>query len=123
MKLKVAHEVVRGKHGKIKFRKFRKGGYDHYYIRLYLKGDNLADVSHVEYELHPTFSNRIRTVNSPAEDFSLYIWTWGEFDVAVSVYMKDGEKIQLNHSLEYSNMLPANENEYVDESPESYRGE
>jgi len=123
MDLEVAHEVQKNKRGKIKYRRFRRDGYAHYRVRLYLKGDDISKVSHVEYELHPTFSKRTRTVESSRDRFSLYIWTWGEFEVVVTVYMKDGEKKSIVHSLEYSNMLPLSENEYVDVSPDKYRGD
>jgi len=122
MDLTVAHEVEKDRRGKIKYRRFRKGGYDHYKVKLYIKGDDLKNVSHVEYELHPTFSNRNRTVEDPSDNFSLSIWTWGEFDVAVTVYLKDGEIKTFNHPLEYSNQLPANDDAYVDVTPEQYQG-
>lgn len=123
MDINVAHEVQKNRQGKIEYRRFRRDGYAHYKVRLYLKGDDISKVSYVEYELHPTFSNRTRTVESSNDHFSLYIWTWGEFDVVVTVFMKDGEKKSIIHPLEYSDMLPLSENEYVDESPDSYREE
>ncbi len=120
MDLQIAHKVQRNKQGKIRYRRFRKGGYDHYRVRLYLKGEDVSKVAYVEYELHPTFSNRNRTVDNSDENYSLYIWTWGEFDVAATVYLNTGENVTYIHLLEYSNELPVNEGEYVDETPNKY---
>jgi len=122
MDLTVIHKVEKNKQGKIRYRRFKTGGYDHYRVRLYLEGEDVSKVVYVEYELPPTFSNRTRTVENSNDNFSLFIWTWGEFDVAVTVYLKNGENKTYIHSLVYSNELPTNEDEYVDETPNKFRG-
>jgi len=121
MDIEIAHEIEKNSSGKIKFRKFKKGGYDHYNVRLFLKGSDLSKVSHVVYELHPTFANRTRMIDTHNNDFSLYIWTWGEFDVAITVYFKNGDKKNIVHSLSFSDMLPADDSKYVNVSPSQFK--
>lgn len=121
MNITINHEIEKNSQGKIRFRKFKKGGYDHYKIRLFLDGDDLANVLSVEYELHPTFANRYRAVDDPSENFSLSIWTWGEFDIAATAVFTDGKTETFMHSLTYSNQLPSSDDAYVDESPEKFR--
>lgn len=52
----------------------------------------LNKVKEVEYILHPTFRDRIRTVRSAERKFKLESEGWGEFDIAVNVYYRTGEE-------------------------------
>ena len=121
MDISVGHEVMKDKRGRIHYRKFRKGGYDHYHITIFLVGNDVERVSYVEYELHPTFSKPIRISENSKDNYSISIWTWGVFEVGVTIYLKDGNKEYLAYDLKYSNSLPPGEDLYVDESPEIYR--
>jgi len=117
MDIQVSHEILKDSRGKIRYRKFKKGGYDHYYVRLFITGHDVEEVLLAEYELHPTFSNPLRTTCNPNDGFSVYIWTWGEFEVGVNVHIKNGKKLSFVYDLSYSNSLPLDDDQYADETP------
>ena len=99
----VKHELVK-KRGKIRFRKFSRDGFDHFNLLIYVEGD-LRDLESVEYELHPSFADPIRRVTQREGGFPLRIWTWGEFEIAVTFYLADGSTEQTVHNLLYSKLL------------------
>ena len=74
-----------------------------YRVFLYLEGPDLPFVESVTYVLHPTFPDPIRVVpRTPSNPLcKLEIWTWGLFDVAVTVTEKSGARFRLAHHLEY----------------------
>lgn len=115
--LRVGHKVVKSG-SKIRSRRFREGGYEHYKIRLFVEGD-VAALKSVEYLLHDTFANPHRIITDPADGFALDIWTWGEFEIKVTLNFKDGTKTELSHSLAYSDELPASDSAYTNEGPGS----
>ncbi|HFD12404.1 MAG TPA: hypothetical protein ENJ32_08050, partial [Crenotrichaceae bacterium] len=75
----------------------------------------------VEYELHPSFYNPLRAVENPKGGFPLDIWTWGEFDITVTFYYKDGSVSDSVFSLAYSDELPASDKAYIDITPDSLK--
>ena len=105
--LRFRNELVKTPSGKIKFRRYRDGGHERYHVWLWLDEDDriLDRVESVEYELHPTFKNRIRGSASRSNKFSITFWAWGEFDVAIRVHMRDGSIREATHSLHFE--LPA----------------
>ncbi len=121
MGLDVEHKVMKDRRGKIRVRKFYNDGYDHYMLKIFLTGSDLQKVDHVDYELHETFSDPIRSSQNSKTGFAMTIWTWGEFEIAVTVYMKDGLKWDVYYDLAYSNELPDDDNAYVDETPARLR--
>jgi len=52
----------------------------------------LDRIKEVEYILHPTFKDRIRRVRTPGEGFKIDSEGWGEFDIAVNIYFRDGDE-------------------------------
>ena len=72
--------------GKLKFRD------SHYEIRLFVR-NAAPDVSSVEYRLHPSFREAIRTVNRGDEpDFSEYITSYGDFKVVSVLKTATGQR-------------------------------
>jgi transcription initiation factor IIF auxiliary subunit len=63
----------------------------------------LKEVEFVEYVLHPTFPNPIRTITDKKSKFLLETSGWGTFNLKAFAYKKDGNKIKLEHeiTLEY----------------------
>ncbi len=113
----VKHEVLK-KAGRIRLRKFTKGGYDHYKIRIFLSGP-LEQIEYVEYELHPTFVNPVRVSKDRSGGFPIEIWTWGEFDIFVTVHFLEGRVEELTYKLQYSTELPPRDTAYFNETPKS----
>ena len=59
----------------------------------------LNDIDHVEYILHPTFPNPIRTVKTRKGGFVLRNSGWGTFPLRAFVYTKSGKKFRLDGEL------------------------
>lgn len=87
MSIEIKSERISGVPG----RRFREGGRLHRNVRIYLEaGDNVLDkIRHVEYELHPTFRQRIRRSEDRRGNFEITIWTWGYFSIQARLFMKD----------------------------------
>jgi transcription initiation factor IIF auxiliary subunit len=111
--IRVKHELLK-RRGKVRSRRFRSDGAEHFKLRLFLEGQ-LGNVESVEYELHPTFQNPVRKVTQREGGFPLDLWTWGEFEVPVTVRFKDGSVKELVHDLSYSDDLPRNPSAYTNE--------
>ncbi|MEP5764368.1 MAG: pYEATS domain-containing protein [Halieaceae bacterium] len=109
MPLTVKQNVIRSVDGRIKYKKFSDAGREHYHLGVWLDGEErvLDEINFVEYELHPSFSNRVRTSKNRKNSFSVTFWTWGMFDIEVRVHYFSGEVETFTHTLEYS--LPADD--------------
>ncbi len=59
----------------------------------------LDSVDFVEWTLHPTFPNPIRTSRDRASKFRLQTGGWGVFPIVGRVQLKDGQQIKLRHYL------------------------
>ena len=92
--MKAYSTLIKNPERKIKYTTFTDGGREHYHVGLWIDGSDheLSEVEKVEYKLHPTFKNRVRTSHSLSNGFSVTFWAWGTFDVEVSVFKKDGGK-------------------------------
>ncbi len=79
----------------------RRGPNEYYEWRLFLDEppEVLAKVDRVEYRLHPTFPNPVRTIDDRASGFALVSAGWGEFTVLITVYMRDGTQLDTEHRL------------------------
>jgi transcription initiation factor IIF auxiliary subunit len=110
----VRHELQK-KNGKILFKKFSSNGSEHFKIRIFLHG-NIEQIESVDYELHSSFKKPCRHVENKESCFSLEIWTWGEFDINVTLYFMDGSIGEITYLLKYSNQLVAEADAYIDVS-------
>ena len=61
--------------------------------------DQLDNIEKVEYVLHPTFPHPVRMVIDRSNLFAMSSSGWGEFEVGVKVYFKDGTMEKLKHPL------------------------
>ena len=116
----VEHSLVK-KGGKVRFRKFTTDGYDQFRLRVNVSGP-LDEIAYIEYELHPTFRDPVRISTDRKNGFPIEFWTWGEFEVLVTVHLAEGRKAEQVYMLEYSEELPSTDEEYFDETPENLRG-
>ena len=80
-----------------------EGGKTLYKVWLYLEGNDLAFIRNVTYRLHRTFPNPImeveRSVSNP--NCRAIIWTWGVFDVYVTITDLKGHTYERIHRLTY----------------------
>lgn len=93
----------------IPYKVFRDGGKEHYNVRifLYAKPETLTSINKVEYLLHPSFRNQRRVATNRDDYFAIDIWTWGMFDIEVTVHYANGKKRELEHCIKY--LLPADD--------------
>ena len=115
----VNHEVLK-KGDQIRFRKFSRDGYDQFKIRLTISGD-LELISYVEYELHPTFMEPVRIAKDRSNGFPIEFWTWGEFEILITVHFVTGLRKEVTYFLKYGSELPSDHNAYYDETPASLK--
>lgn len=59
----------------------------------------LDQVDFVEYTLHPTFRNPVRTVRTRNNQFKLNTEGWGVFPIYARVCKRDGTVLRLKHQL------------------------
>jgi patatin-like phospholipase/acyl hydrolase len=61
--------------------------------------EELDNIEHVTYLLHPTFQNPVRKVTDRSSNFRLESVGWGGFRINAKVMLKDGAVIPLSHEL------------------------
>ncbi len=61
--------------------------------------EKLKLVESVEYRLHETFPNPIRTIYDSSTKFALKSSGWGVFRIFITVYLKDGREVEASHYL------------------------
>jgi transcription initiation factor IIF auxiliary subunit len=62
----------------------------------------LNRIAFVEYTLHPTFAEPVRTVSARRTKFRLSSGGWGTFTVYACIYRKDGSTLRRQHELALS---------------------
>tara|TARA_R110001583_G_scaffold7501_4_gene37143 strand:- start:95 stop:448 length:354 start_codon:yes stop_codon:yes gene_type:complete len=115
--MKAYSTLIKNPERKIKYKKFKEDGREQFHVGIWVDGseEELDQVERVEYLLHPTFKNRLRTSRARSNGFSITFWAWGTFNVEVTIY-KTNKK---NESFEYPMTfdLPADDGtNYVDVS-------
>lgn len=103
MTLELKSELEKDKDGRIKYVLFRSGGREHFNLKIGLYGDSeeLKKVKRVDYELHPTFLDRLRHSDDLSHNFTISIWTWGMFAITATVHFLDGKEKMLKYYLSY----------------------
>jgi transcription initiation factor IIF auxiliary subunit len=68
----------------------------------FVDGDeqDLDRIQYVEYVLHPTFVNPIRTVSDRTTKFRMETAGWGTFVLRARALMKDGSIVKLKHKIQ-----------------------
>lgn len=107
MAIKIAKDVVRDDQGRVRFRRHGEAGDELYNLKIYLDGPphELDNVKEVEYVLHPTFPDPRQVVADRSRNFALEIWTWGMFNIEVTIRYQDGSEEHRDFYLSYK--LPA----------------
>ncbi len=92
MGLQARHKLIKDRKDRIEVRKFSENGREHFNIGLWLDGTNaeLDSIEEVSYELHPSFRDRIRRSKDRDNKFAISIWTWGVFEINVTVVFNNG---------------------------------
>jgi transcription initiation factor IIF auxiliary subunit len=81
---------------------YNYAGDDYWRWSVWLEGSDweLDQVQSVTYNLHPTFKNPVRVVESRSDKFRLKAAGWGVFTLYANVLRKDGSKERLSHYLQ-----------------------
>jgi len=79
----------------------------YYHIWLYLGGVGALFVDNVIYNLHPSFRNPSRKIRRTIENpnLCLQLWTWGIFEINVTIRYKDGRIFNLKHKMSYDKQI------------------
>ena len=77
-------------------------GDDYWRWRAWIEGpdQDLDQIDHVVYILHPTFRNPVRVVKDRSSKFQLKTAGWGIFELQAQVVYKNGNQTRLTHDLE-----------------------
>ena len=76
-------------------------GHDRWGWSVWLEGapEELRNVDHVEYILHPTFHNPVRRIDNRETKFRLETTGWGTFTIHAKAVHQDGRETSLQHDL------------------------
>lgn len=99
MSLEVKSQVIKDQDGRIKFRQFNPDGHEHFQLGVWVDGptSELKNILSVDYRLHPSFRNPMRHSDNLESKFGITFWTWGMFDIAVTVNLNDGTRQDLEY--------------------------
>ncbi|VUD41973.1 hypothetical protein TDB9533_00598 [Thalassocella blandensis] len=113
MSVSVKHNVIKSIEGKVKYKIFKEGGKEQFHLGVWIDGNEreLDTITKVEYKLHESFKNQIRTSENRKNSFSITFWTWGYFNIKVTIHFANGETKFIDHYLEYE--LPNSPDEYA----------
>lgn len=81
-----------------------KHGEDWFDWMIYVDEESkiLDQIESVEYLLHPSFPNPLRTKTNKEENFALKSSGWGEFDLRITVFFKNGSRTETSYHLDLS---------------------
>ncbi len=113
MPYEIKSNVIRNIDGKIKYKQFKENGRKHFHLGVWIDASEreLDEIDYVEYKLHPSFKRQTRKSKNRPNDFSVTFWTWGMFNIEVSIHFHSRETKVINYYLEYT--LPSDSAEYV----------
>jgi transcription initiation factor IIF auxiliary subunit len=86
----------------------RRGANQYYRWKVFVDADaaTLANIDRVEYQLHPTFPDPIRSSDDPENRFAIETSGWGEFSILAEVRFKDGHTETVSYWLDLSKGWP-----------------
>jgi hypothetical protein len=81
----------------------RIDGQDRWDWTIFINADQdaLARIQCVEYTLHESFPDPVRTVCNAADKFALRSNGWGTFTIKIRVLLRDGSQKSLSHDLKF----------------------
>jgi hypothetical protein len=71
-----------------------KGNYMVVRNRIYLEGSDLDKIKEARYSLHESFNQPGGVVGDPANNFEIWIWTWGGFPIKATITTKTGQTFE-----------------------------
>ncbi len=85
-----------------------RGEYNWFKWKVFMDepAETLDKVKNVEYRLHKTFPNPIRTVEERDSQFALKGVGWGEFTIFITIYLEDGTEANTEYYLDLGKPWP-----------------
>jgi transcription initiation factor IIF auxiliary subunit len=84
-----------------------KSGYYNWTVFVQADDVTLNNIDHVEYLLHPTFSNPQVSSNNRSTNFSYTSTGWGEFEIKVKIVFKNRQPPQyISYWLRLQSKIP-----------------
>jgi len=74
-------------------------------IKVLVTGPDLYRIRSVHYQLHPTFSPSEQTSRNPYNNFELELWTWGAFNMPITVTTTDGRTYRYDYYFTFGEQL------------------
>jgi transcription initiation factor IIF auxiliary subunit len=71
-----------------------------WWIWIEAPDEELDEIKHVEYTLHPTFSKPVREIHDRETKFRLKTAGWGVFMIYAKAFLKNGVTVRMEHYLE-----------------------
>ena len=86
----------------------KRGDYYWFVWKVFMDepAEKTEKVESVEYRLHETFPNPIRTVEDRDSRFALKAMGWGEFMIFITVFLKDGTEVHTEYDLDLDKPWP-----------------
>lgn len=86
-----------------------RGDYEWFEWKIFMDepAEKLEKVKSVEYRLHETFPNPIRNVEDQNSQFALESSGWGEFQIYITIYLKDGTEEHTKYYLDLEKPWPS----------------
>ena len=84
---------------------YNQQGLQIFKIKVLVAGPELFRIRSVHYQLHQTFSPSERTMTNPRNNFELELWTWGAFNMPITVTMTDGRAYRYDYGFTFGDQL------------------
>jgi len=84
---------------------YNSAGRQIFRIKVLVTGPDKFNVRSVHYQLHPTFSPSEYTSRDLYNDFELELWTWGAFEMPITVTTRDGRIFEYDYYFTFGDLL------------------
>jgi hypothetical protein len=84
---------------------YNSAGRQIFRIKVLVTGPDKFNVRSVHYQLHPTFSPSEYTSRDPYNNFELELWTWGAFEMPITVTINDGRIFEYDYYFTFGDLL------------------
>jgi hypothetical protein len=84
---------------------YNQQGLQIFKIKVLVTGPDLYRIRSVHYKLHPTFSPSEQTMTNPRNNFELELWTWGAFNMPITVTTTDGRAYRYDYYFTFGDQL------------------
>lgn len=84
---------------------YNQQGLQIFRIKVLVTGPDLYRIRSVHYQLHPTFSPSEQTMTNPRNNFELELWTWGAFNMPITITTTDGRVHRYDYYFTFGDQL------------------